>query len=231
MASDMSTRALLSASNTSQARGGRGRRLAHRLVVLLVTSALAFTGLLIGAQTAHATSTPAALTMNSNCNAWTQSGTNAITVTGDLGDTFTVMSNVGCLFANFINTGASGIVTPSVTNIIAFVGPQTLTIVGWGTYTYSDGTSTLSITVSAAPTSLGTGVAASTPPDIHQGVTMSGAGACGSLNRTDLDWAGVETGNWSQSWAWWPNRGTGGPVCQRVLWYDAAASRWRSSPR
>ena len=289
------------------------------------------TGLVLGAGGAHAASSPAALTMNSACNAWTQSGTNAVTVTGAFGDTFTAMSNTSCLFTNFTNTGASGIVTPSVTNIIGFAGPRTLTIVGSGTYTYTGGGNTLSITVvatsTATPSSLdmdlqctywtqtgtsdvsvtgaigdrfivnknggvgcftrtftvsgasgvvtpnngtvvnttftivgsgtfsivgGTGgpmtinvtstssgggggdggaTVQSPPPDIFQSVAMNGSGSCASLNRSDLDWAAAETGNWTQSWEQWANGGKGGPVCRRVLWFDSNNNWWRSAGR
>ena len=34
--------------------------------------------------------------------------------------------------------------------------------------------------------------------------------------------------NWSPSWAWWPNHGTGGFVCNRELHYDGSSGTWLS---
>ena len=300
--------------------------LARQLIALVVSLGLMLTCLVLGAEGALAASSPSAVSMNSACNAWAQSGTTTVTVTGGLGDTFTATSNAACPFDNFTNTGATGIVSPGSTNLIGFIGPQTLTIIGSGTYTYTDGVSTLTVIVvatsAATPSSLnmdlqctywnesgtsditvsgnvgdrfqvvenggvgcftntfsvsgatgivtpnsgnvsvtlftivgpgtfsivgggggpftinvtvpssgGGGGAVSSPPDIFQSVAMTGSGTCGSLNRTDLDWAAAETGNWTQSWEQWPNGGLGGPVCRRVLWYSSNTTHWHSIAR
>ena len=299
---------------------------ARQLIALVVSLGLMLTCLVLGAEGALAASSPSAVSMNSACNAWAQSGTTTVTVTGGLGDTFTATSNAACPFDNFTNTGATGIVSPGSTNLIGFIGPQTLTIIGSGTYTYTDGVSTLTVIVvatsAATPSSLnmdlqctywnesgtsditvsgnvgdrfqvvenggvgcftntfsvsgatgivtpnsgnvsvtlftivgpgtfsivgggggpftinvtvpssgGGGGAVSSPPDIFQSVAMTGSGTCGSLNRTDLDWAAAETGNWTQSWEQWPNGGLGGPVCRRVLWYSSNTTHWHSIAR
>ena len=299
---------------------------ARQLIALVVSLGLMLTCLVLGAEGAHAASSPSAISMNSACNVWAQSGTTTVTVTGAVGDTFTATSNAACPFDNFTNTGATGIVSPGSTNLIGFIGPQTLTIIGSGTYTYTDGVSTLTVIVvatsAATPSSLnmdlqctywnesgtsditvsgnvgdrfqvvenggvgcftntfsvsgatgivtpnsgnvsvtlftivgpgtfsivgggggpftinvtvpssgGGGGAVSSPPDIFQSVAMTGSGTCGSLNRTDLDWAAAETGNWTQSWEQWPNGGLGGPVCRRVLWYSSNTTHWHSIAR
>ena len=299
---------------------------ARQLIALVVSLGLMLTCLVLGAEGAHAASSPSAISMNSACNAWAQSGTTTVTVTGGLGDTFTATSNAACPFTNFTNTGATGIVSPGSTNLIGFIGPQSLTIIGSGTYTYSQGGRTLTVVVGATsaatpsslnmdlqctywnesgtsdvtvsgnvgdrfqvvenggvgcfthtfsvsgatgivtpnsgnvsvtlftivgpgtfsivgggggpftinvvvPSSGGGGGAVSSPPDIFQSIALTGAGTCASLNRTDLDWAAAETGNWTQSWEQWPNAGKGGPVCRRVLWYSSTTTHWHSIAR
>jgi hypothetical protein len=87
----------------------------------------------------------------------------------------------------------------------------------------------LTITVSIVAASTGSSAAA--PPDVFHSVGLGSASSCASVARPDLDWSGVVSGNWTQSWAMWPNGGTGGPVCNRVLWYDSNISRWSSALR
>jgi hypothetical protein len=69
------------------------------------------------------------------------------------------------------------------------------------------------------------------PSPVMQQFGKPGAGSCDENASAHLNWSGVAAGNWTQSWAMWPNGGTGGPVCNRVLWYDANASRWSSAAR
>ena len=69
------------------------------------------------------------------------------------------------------------------------------------------------------------------PPPVMQQFGKPGAGSCDEQASAHLNWSGVASGNWTQSWAMWPNGGTGGPVCNRVLWYDSNASRWSSAAR
>ena len=69
------------------------------------------------------------------------------------------------------------------------------------------------------------------PSPVMQQFGKPGAGSCDEQASAHLNWSGVASGNWTQSWAMWPNGGTGGPVCNRVLWYDSNASRWSSAAR
>lgn len=50
-------------------------------------------------------------------------------------------------------------------------------------------------------------------------------GSCDIVDPT-LDWAGVEPGGWSRSWAEWVDEGTGGVVCTRTLAYSESSGRW-----
>ena len=211
------------------------RPVTKRLVLLFVSSALAITGLVTGAVGANAAASPSVLTMANFCDSWTQTGTQAVTVTGVVGDTFSVVknNNFGCFVNSATISGASGIVTPA-TGTLAQNTTTIFTIVGSGTFSLSPllGGPALTITlVATAPSGGGGAVVQSPPPDIFQSVAMTGSGTCGSLNRTDLDWAAAETGNWTQSWEQWANGGSGGPVCRRVLWFDSNNNWWRSAGR
>lgn len=215
----------------------------HRLVALLGSFVLILGGLLVGAQGAHAaTASPSPLVMDFWCERWNSSpgpDQTIETVTGDVGDTFRIVkgTGAGCNNTQTI-TGASGIVTPG-TGTMTRSTTTTFTLVASGTFTLTGGGGTGVMTIIVVATAPGGGGGGAgggggreaAPADIFQGVAMSVIEGCASINRTDLDWGGAETGNWSQSWAQWPNGGAGGPVCQRVLWYDPVATRWRSTSR
>jgi len=214
----------------------RSRAFGHMrpLMSLITSSVLVMSVVVMGAQSAHAAAaTPADLTMSTQCNVWTNNSpqTSTITVTGAVGDTFTAVEGAGgsgCTAQTFAITGAAGIVSPSTGNVGSSGSPTTFTIGGAGTFTVVALIDSLTIVVvlasSASTTSSGL-------PDVFQGFPVGSTSSCASVTRPDLDWGGVASGNWTQSWAMWPNGGTGGPVCNRVLWYDTNASRWSSATR
>lgn len=193
----------------------------------MASVALVMTGVVFGAQGAQAASaTPAALTMQIYCSSWTQSGSAAVTVTGAVGDTFTAMKASNCLSAINI-VGTTGIVT-TTSGDVGYPTPSSFTIVGPGTFTI-DGFYDLTITVVVTP-SVASSSSAS-PDDLFQSISLGSVPSCASVTRPDLDWSGVASGNWTQSWAMWPNGGAGGAVCNRVLWFDSNTSRWSSALR
>ena len=55
------------------------------------------------------------------------------------------------------------------------------------------------------------------PHDYLQQVVMPASGSCDDVPAAIGHWHGAPMGGWSASWAWWPNRGTGGPVCTREV--------------
>ena len=63
------------------------------------------------------------------------------------------------------------------------------------------------------------------PPPVIQQVALTPGGTCADI-AVDLNWAGVASGGWGTSWAQWPNGGTGGPVCSRMLVYSLSLGRW-----
>jgi len=207
----------------------------RRPIALLAGTTFIVGGLLLGAQGAHAATSPSTLNMDFWCERFNESpgpDQTIVTVTGNVGETFRVIkgTGAGCNNTQTI-TGASGIVTPN-TGTLTRNTSVTFTLVASGTFTITGGGGSGVMTITVAATAPGGGAPAqSSPPDIFQSVAMSGSGTCTSMSRTDLDWAAAEAGNWSQSWEQWPNGGKGGPVCRRVLWYDSVATHWRSTSR
>jgi hypothetical protein len=152
-----------------------------------------------------------------------------VVVTGDVGDTFTATRGTStfCNAFNYEIDGTSGIVTTADSRLSS--AGTVFTIVGSGTFNIrrnSDQPFTITVVASAPVVS-----AAETPSDLFQSIALTGSASCASVTRPDLDWSGVASGNWTQSWAMWPNGGTGGPVCNRVLWFDSNSSRWSSALR
>jgi hypothetical protein len=63
----------------------------------------------------------------------------------------------------------------------------------------------------------------------HPAIQQFGKPATGTCDATapeSLDWSGVASGGWGESWAQWMNGGNGGAVCTRTLVYSTAQSRW-----
>ena len=69
-------------------------------------------------------------------------------------------------------------------------------------------------------------VAGSTPPDVLQHVGLPKSGSCADVDDSKLNWAGVSTGSWTQSWAQWVNNGSGGAICGRTLYFHPSSGRW-----
>ena len=64
------------------------------------------------------------------------------------------------------------------------------------------------------------------PPVVLQQTGVLPGQRCEDLVAPELNWAGVSSGGWGQSWAEWAVPITGGAVCVRELFYDAPRSRW-----
>jgi len=62
-------------------------------------------------------------------------------------------------------------------------------------------------------------------PVLQQFGLIDGA-SCEATASPALNWAGVDSGRWGQSWAQWMNEGLGGAVCTRMLVYSNAQGRW-----
>jgi len=66
----------------------------------------------------------------------------------------------------------------------------------------------------------------SAPAPIFQQFGKPSSGTCDAAAPATLNWSGVTSGGWSESWAQWMNGGNGGAVCTRALVYSTAQSRW-----
>lgn len=137
---------------------------------------------------------------------------------------------------------ASGSMSPqtasSATNLTLNAFTLTgFTFVGWsttpsGAIAYADGATypfTSSTTLYArwaAPGEVIPVIVRTPPPDVFQSVSVPQDSDCSGVDDPDHNWAGTSNGGWGKSWAQWPNEGTGGFVCNRVLRYSLDSERW-----
>lgn len=75
---------------------------------------------------------------------------------------------------------------------------------------------------------IGTSPASAVPNAVLQQVGVPATGGCLAVIEPSLNLANVAFGGWGLSWAQWINNGAGGPVCSRVLVFDASAVDWYS---
>jgi len=52
-------------------------------------------------------------------------------------------------------------------------------------------------------------------------------GTCDEAQPEGLNWGGVASGGWNESWSWWMNDGEGGHVCTRTLIYNTSMAVWQ----
>jgi len=64
------------------------------------------------------------------------------------------------------------------------------------------------------------------PAPVVQEFGKPSSDTCDAAQPEGLNWAGVSSGGWSESWAQWMNGGTGGFVCTRTLVYSNNLSHW-----
>lgn len=64
------------------------------------------------------------------------------------------------------------------------------------------------------------------PAPVIQQFSRPATGTCTAAAPASLNWSGVASGGWGESWAQWMNSGTGGAVCTRTLVYSTAQSEW-----
>jgi len=83
-----------------------------------------------------------------------------------------------------------------------------------------------SFTVTYAPPGDDPGGSAPGPAPLMQQFPRPATGTCDEAQPEGLNWSGVGSGGWGESWAQWMNDGEGGDVCTRTLIYNASASAW-----
>ena len=149
------------------------------------------------------------------------------TVTGSVGDTFTVQFLSMGMFCNTkLIVGSAGVATPS-TGTINTTAAVTFTIVGTGSFTLTslvDQTLTINVVASGGAGNQASTVVASPPPpvpDKMQAVARPSTGCATFVSDAGLNWDGVAGTGWGSSWAQWMNNGLGGDVCMRMLGYNS----------
>ena len=64
------------------------------------------------------------------------------------------------------------------------------------------------------------------PVPILQQFGVPATGTCDEAAPESLNWWGVASGRWRESWAAWMNDGKGGAVCTRTLRYSTLQAKW-----
>lgn len=118
-------------------------------------------------------------------------------------------------------------------------GPVVLTYSGStsgsATVTFEDGSifspTTFSYVIAVTGGSGGGGGSSSTsrpsgPGAVTQEFGKPLSGTCDAAAPASLNWSGVDSGGWSESWSQWMSGGTGGAVCTRTLIYSNGLGRW-----
>ena len=80
------------------------------------------------------------------------------------------------------------------------------------------------VTYSASSESGSTG-GAGPAPHIQQ-FPRPAVGTCDESEPEGVNWSGVASGGWGDSWAQWMNDGEGGEVCTRTLIYNTSKAAW-----
>lgn len=201
-------------------------------VVLAIAVGLGALGITAPAQAADNTG---------DCSA--PSGSINLNVGRFVGDIYTWLdgsgSGSGCTISN---SGTSGVVTWSSSNgsdtpstnpttlsqgatltvSMVTAGTEVLTLTGPGrTYTI-----TFNVTGGGGggggESSSSTTLRSSTP--VVQAFGKLSNDSCNALASDELNWSGVTSGGWSESWGRW--EGYEGPVCTRNLIYSTSQSQW-----
>lgn len=169
-------------------------------------------------------------------NGTTLSGTS---LTGQVGDTFT-LQNSGSGGGNNGSVrngtgsvsvgGTSCTVTGGIPDCPSFASSSiTVTIVQAGQVTFwtsaLQGTITITVAGGGSPST----EMPSVPAAVIQQFAKPVAATCNAAQPSGLDWSGVASGGWSESWAQWVNGGTGGAVCTRLLEFSSARQAWTVS--
>jgi hypothetical protein len=150
-------------------------------------------------------------------------------VSGTTGDTIDVDPPSGATSLNVTLsgvTGAASVSGASETYTLLGSGPayMTFTAVGLGCAGQS-----ITLSINGGSPSSGSSDSAEAPPALLQQFGMLAQGTCDAAQPSGLDWSGVASGGWSESWAEWVNGGLGGAVCTRTLTYRPQLSAWVSN--
>lgn len=156
------------------------------------------------------------------------------TVTGAVGDTFTVSDSGqyhGCSVG--IN-GAQVSIAPGASANLGTVVTATrgsapnfdnwsFVILGPGTFAWNTNPNIVAANVTVVIASAPSPTVTSGIAPIAQAVGLPSSGSCTDVKDSDLSWGTGLTGGWAKAWEPWVNSGNGGWACRRVLAYDGSA--------
>lgn len=201
------------------------------IISVTSVSALIAATAIVSAVPAHAASTN--LSVNCNAGASYSVGLSPSSITGALANDTIVITGMGGI--NDVNVTLSGVTGPSTissgslpaTFTITSSSPSyiTFTVVASAGNNCNGLIKTLSIN-GGDPSSSSSSAQSSTPAPIIQQFGKPRTGTCDAAAPQSLNWSGVASGGWSETWGEWMNDGKGGAVCTRTLVYSTAQSRW-----
>lgn len=212
-----------------------------RLLLALGMVTAVAAGLLLGAAPASAASYTLNLTMNDSTCVVTAPATQTLQTGDSVTITNTASSSSLCSLkiqgtSNLTGwTQAFGALTPvsidgTSSNFVSlWMQPSITFVVG----TVSADIYTMSlvrVSTVATYSSSGGGSGATSgsgPAPLMQQFAKPVTGTCDAAQPTGLNWSGVASGGWGESWAQWANGGRGGSVCTRMLEY---VNSWRIAP-
>lgn len=200
----------------------------RRFAIAAVSLTIAAAGVAV-AEPASAAAYDTALTCSSGVSGTPSLSRSALSVTpGDV----VAVTGPGAL-TTFIVTAASGGISPSASG--TFGTSQSFTIgagfSGASIVLNRCGSITLTLTLGGGGADGGDASASdsSTPAPIIQQFGKPESGTCVDAAPASLNWAGVSSGGWGESWAEWVNGGRGGAVCTRTLTYSNSVGAWMAS--
>jgi len=155
-----------------------------------------------------------------------------VSVAGEVNDTFTLVNSGGVSGSLQNDTGTARRVATNCTVVTGVPAcdsragsTHVFTVTQTGRLGVHGNVSQLlgyiTITSASAPSSSTTNRG---PAPVLQQLAKPATGTCDAAQPTGLNWSGVASGGWSESWAQWVNGGQGGPVCTRMLEY---VNSWR----
>lgn len=208
------------------------------LTTVIASLAVLVSGVAL-APTASAAASPSSTHLQCNGVAWGFSGQSGPAFTGVAGDQLTISNpnTSGATSVTWSLPAGYNLVSGSLT--IAQGGPSAVISYGSSNGTLSvtstsacNGltSSSINVTISAGGGGGGSSSSSSTAPvPVLQQFAKPATGTCDDAAPASLNWAGVSSGGWGQSWAQWVNGGAGGPVCTRTLSYSQSAAAWTVS--
>ena len=211
-------------------------RITSKVVASLGSLALASAAMVGFASSASAAASPSSTHLQCQGASWSFANQAGPAFTGSAGDQLTI-SNPNTSGATSVTwTLPAGFTLVSGSLTIAQGGPSAVISYGSSNGTLSvtstsacNGSSSASINVtisaggggSSSSSSVATG-----PAPVFQQFGKPATGTCADAAVATLNWAGVASGGWGESWAQWMNGGKGGAVCNRALIYSLGLSKW-----